>query len=124
MNKIIKRILIIVLVCLIVFIIGFISLFYYSNHVRVKSVDTVYSPNGEYTLVLQQVGQPYGLFGPVDANVILKKNEKTMEKHKTSIHTDGAQLNEFYWDIEWLENKVVITLLGEGGSEVVNFNLS
>ncbi len=123
MNKNIKRSLIIVLVCLIIVIVASISLFYYSNHVRVKSVDTVYSPNGEYTLVLQQVGQPYGLLGPVDANIILKKNEEKIEKHKTSIHTDGAQLNEFYWDIEWLEDKVVITLLGEDGSEVINFNL-
>ncbi len=124
MNKNIKRSLIIVLVCLIIVIVASISLFYYSNHVRVKSVDTVYSPSGEYTLILQQVGQPYGLLGPVDANIILKKNEDEIEKHKTSIHTDGAQLNEFYWDAEWLENEVVITLLGEDGSEVINFNLT
>ncbi len=122
--KIIKRILIISSICLLAFAVLFVAVFYYEEGLKITPIDTRTSPDGEYTLYLQQIGAPSWPFGPVGGKIVLKKNGKTIEKYKTLVYTDGARLSEFYWDVEWLEDKVVININGENGGEVVIYNLT
>ncbi len=122
--KIIKCVLIISSICLLAFVILFLAAFYYEEELKIKPVDTQTSPNGEYTLYLQQVGTPSWPFGPVGGKIVLKKDGKTIDKYKTLVYSDGANLSEYSWDVEWFDDKVVITIRGENGGEVITFDLT
>ena len=113
--KIFKRILIsLVLISIILFV----SVFIYEDQFAKREVYRESSPNGEFVLVLYQVGQPGWPFGPVKAQIkILNSEGKTIDKEAIVIHTDGAQLNEFYIDeVCWSDNTIEVVCSGEDGT--------
>lgn len=86
----------------------------YSEYFHAETVDFQSSPDGKYTLELQQIGSPAWPFGPVTAQVALKQGEKTVEKQRTEVYNDGGQLYPSNWNVEWRDDSVVITIdLGE-----------
>lgn len=113
-----KRIWISIAFLMLILMISFVSLFIYEDQFAKREVYRESSSNGEFVFVLYQVGQPGWPFGPVKAEIrVLNEKGKTMDKESIVIHTDGAQLNEFYIDeICWGDNMVEVVCSGEDGT--------
>ncbi len=116
--KIFKRILISIILLILISVVLFVSLFIYEDQFAKREVYRESSPNGEFVFVLYQVGQPGWPFGPVKAQIkILNSEGKTIDKEAIVIHTDGAQLNEFYIDeVCWSDNTIEVVCSGEDGT--------
>ncbi len=86
-----------------------------SSTLNITDIYSETSPNGIYTVDFQQVGKPDKTFGEVMVKVII--SEKDKENGTKVIKTITARLsnygdsaNENNCDIEWSDEKVVITL--------------
>lgn len=123
MKKVIKRVLLLIVCGLILCGCCFCTSVVYSEFFRAETINTQTSPDGRYTLYLQQIGSPGWPFGPVTAQVMLKEGKKTIEKQKVEVYNDGGPVWKDQWEIEWGENSVVIVVdLGEmDGNETLEF---
>ena len=65
----------------------------YKEGFKKKEIYRESSPDGAYTVVFYQVGQPGWPFGPVKAQIKLcNKRGRTIDKLTLSINNDGGQL--------------------------------
>ncbi len=114
--------------CLKIFVILFVIIFFlgvcfflclfYQWRFRVTEIDMVASPDGVYTIELQQVGEPF-LFSNTDTRLILKEGKKRICKLDTYICNDGGQLYPENWKLTWEEDHVVVLLDGADGDREV-----
>ena len=118
MSKIGKIVLIIVSVA-VVFIIGawlFIGAVWSGafNFMLPNEIATYHSPDGEYSLVFEQMGDPAWPFGPTDVRLTLKNHDgKVIERVSTQVFNDGGNASE--WNmaaISWNDDAVVVVLRG------------
>ncbi len=87
------------------------------------TVDTETSPNGKYTVTLQQIGSPEFPFGSVTAKITLKNEKgKKIESVKGEINNDGGSLYESQWELDWQSEKVLITVRGADG-DIYNYSM-
>ena len=93
------------------------------NFLFPKEIATYHSPDGEYSLVFEQMGDPAWPFGPTDVRLTLKNNKgKTVKRVSTQIYDDGACANERHISsISWNDDAVVVILRG---SEMKNKEVS
>jgi hypothetical protein len=82
------------------------------NKFDVRDIETYESPDSNYTLIFQQLGDPEWPFGTTDVRLLLKdKNQKKIDSIDTSIQDDGA--NAYSGNIkseEWRNDSVIIIL--------------
>ena len=50
--------------------------------------------NNTYTIELQAIGSPEWSFGPQDGRIVLKKDNKIIEKEKFLLRNDGKKMDE------------------------------
>jgi len=65
----------------------------YSARYRISDIDAVTSPDGEYKIVFQAVGEPDWPFGPSHARIVLKHNGDTVAKRRYDVANDGGVLH-------------------------------
>ena len=84
------------------------------NFLSPKEIATYDSPDGKYTLVFEQLGDPEWPFGPTDIRFTLKNsNGKRIERVSTKVGNDGAPAMEYnIQSITWKETEVVIAVEG------------
>ena len=84
------------------------------NFLFPKEVATYHSPNGEYTLILEQMGDPAWPFGPTDVRLTLKNSGgKMINRVSTQIHDDGSCASEHHISsVSWNDDGVVVILRG------------
>ena len=82
------------------------------NFLHPKEIETYHSPNGEYQLVFEQMGDPQWPFGPTDVRLTLKNHDgKIIERVSTLIFNDGANASEYnIASVLWNDNEVVVVL--------------
>ena len=84
------------------------------NFVLPEEIATYNSPNGEYSLIFEQMGSPEWPFGATDVRLTLKSYDgKTIKRLSTQVHNDGGCANE--WNIKsvsWNNDAVVVILRG------------
>lgn len=70
------------------------------------------SPNGEYTLVFEQMGDPTWPFGPTDVRLTLKNHDgKTIGRVSAQLSADGANAGEGnIASISWNDDAVIVVL--------------
>lgn len=70
------------------------------------------SPNGEYTLVFEQMGDPAWPFGPTDVRLTLKNhNGKIIERVSTQLFNDGVSADEYnIASVSWNDDGVIVVL--------------
>ena len=81
---------------------------------EITKLDEISSPDNKYLIVINQVGYPE-FFGSQSMKIQLI-NIKTNEEIKVieeDISNDGKNLTSDNWEVEWFEEDVVITLIGE-----------
>ena len=84
------------------------------NFMLPKEIATYNSPDGEYSLVFEQMGDPAWPFGPTDVRLTLKDYKgKIIERVSTQIHNDGGCASEgSIKSIFWNNDAVVVVLQG------------
>ena len=112
--KIFKRILIAFIVIILVSIISFVAIFIYEDQFKKREIYQENSPNGNYTIVLYQLGSPQWSFGSVKAKLVLEDaNGKKIDEEDFGLANDGAGVFEGnVKEITWMENQVKI-IMGE-----------
>ena len=82
------------------------------NFMLPSEIATYNSPDGEYSLVFEQMGDPAWPFGPADVRLTLKDhNSKIIERVSTQVFNDGGCASE--WNIKsisWNHDAVVVIL--------------
>lgn len=70
------------------------------------------SPNGEYILVFEQMGDPAWPFGPTDVRLTLKNhNGKIIERVSTQLFNDGVSADEYnIASVSWNDDGVIVVL--------------
>ena len=82
------------------------------NFMLPKEVATYQSPDGEYSLVFEQMGDPAWPFGPTYVRLTLKTNKgKIIERVSTQLNDDGTNASENnIASVSWNDDAVVIIL--------------
>ena len=82
------------------------------NFMLPKEIATYNSPDGEYSLVFEQMGDPAWPFGPTDVRLTLKNQDgKIIERVSTQLFDDGANAGEHnIASISWDDDGVVVVL--------------
>ena len=83
---------------------------------RTKDIQT----NGQYVVELQATSSPDWPFGSQDGRIVLKdNNNKKICSVDFSLSNDGKSMCESNWNVEWSEESVVITIMGEEQKDAV-----
>ena len=116
MNKAVKVVLIIVSIA-VALIIGawlFIGAIWSGafNFLLPNEIATYHSPDGEYSLVFEQMGDPGWPFGPTDVRLTLKNHDgKIIKRVSTQVLNDGVNADEGnISSISWNDDGVVVVL--------------
>lgn len=116
MNKTVKIVLIIVSIA-VVFTIGaflFVGVLWDDvfNFTQSKEIETYNSPDGEYSLIFEQMGEPEWPFGATDVRLTLKKRDgKIIERVSAKLSDDGANASERnIVSISWNDDEVIVIL--------------
>lgn len=116
MNKTLKTALIIsstVAVLIIVICILIVGIFNGAfNFLRPKEIAAYKSPNGEYSIVFEQMGDPKWPFGPTDVRLTLKNRDgKIIERRSAQLSDDGANAGEHnIAAVFWNDDAVTVVL--------------
>lgn len=108
-----------------VIIICFTAGYVYVTQYKITGVDSSLSPNGNYELFLQEVGEPDWPFGHTHARIILNNGKKTVSKYSFDVANDGGRMNSNQWDVDWKEDYVEIFIHGEEQNDsriILNYN--
>lgn len=82
------------------------------NFILPNEIAAYRSPNGEYTLVFEQMGDPAWPFGPTDVRLTLKNhNGKIIERVSTQLFNDGVSADEYnIASVSWNDDGVIVVL--------------
>ena len=82
------------------------------NFMFPNEIATYSSPNGEYSLVFEQMGDPEWPFGATDVRLTLKDhNGKIVERVSEQLNDDGANASESNISaIFWEDDEVIVIL--------------
>ena len=82
------------------------------NFMFPNEIATYCSPDGEYSLVFEQMGDPAWPFGPADVRLTLKNNNgKTIECVSAQVFNDGGSADEYnIASISWNDDVVIVVL--------------
>lgn len=89
-----------------------VGVLYYESELRIQTIDENVSHDGNYTVVLQQVGEPNWPFGAVKARIVFEQNGSTISKYDTQISNDGGNLWTGSWIVSWKVDSVEVILMG------------
>jgi hypothetical protein len=83
---------------------------------RTKDTQT----NGQYVVELQATSSPDWPFGSQDGRIVLKdNNNKKICSVDFSLSNDGKSMCESNWNVEWSEESVIVTIMGEEQKDAV-----
>ena len=82
------------------------------NFMFPEEIATYHSPNGEYSLVFEQMGDPAWPFGPADVRLTLKNHTgKIIERVSAQVFNDGGSASkDNIASISWSDDAVIIVL--------------
>lgn len=82
------------------------------NFLFPNEIATYNSPDGEYSLVFEQMGDPAWPFGPTDVRLTLKNHQgKTIKRVSNQVFNDGGSASEYnIASISWNDDEVIVVL--------------
>lgn len=96
---------------------------YVSNYQK-TTCDTSVSPDGQYELLLQAVGEPDWPFGSASGRLLLKKDGKKIGCRNFELKNDGAPIGKSCWTVTWYDDYVEVVLSAkEQGDEKLVMDL-
>ncbi|MBQ8683920.1 MAG: hypothetical protein IJ518_05335 [Clostridia bacterium] len=102
-------------VAVVFFLLAILGLWWFdwNNHKKPTFIDKAVSPDGRYTLQLEQIGAP-AFFDSADARISLYAAGSTVpiEILHISVSNDGAGLFRENWQVSWDTDRVTILVKG------------
>lgn len=81
---------------------------------EITKLDKISSPDNKYLIVINQVGYPISFDSHnVKIQLIDNKTNEEITVFEEDISNDGKNLTSENWEVEWFEEEVVVTLIGE-----------
>ena len=82
------------------------------NFMFPEEIATYHSPNGEYSLVFEQMGDPAWPFGPADVRLTLRNHTgKIIERVSAQVFNDGGSASkDNIASIAWNDDAVIVVL--------------
>ena len=111
-----KRIIIAIVTVVVIAIIAIIAmnLATSAKNQEITKLDEITSPDNNYLIVINQVGYPISFDSHnVKIQLIDNKTNEEIKVIEEDIRNDGKSLTSENWEVEWFEEDVVITLIGE-----------
>ena len=105
-----------VLICVLIFIF---CLNTYLSKYKTIDIDCAFSDDGKYKVIFQSVGSPDFPFGNTHARLILKENNKTIQKFDFDIANDGKNPDRENWYVIWYKNNVQTVIHGEEQQDII-----
>lgn len=87
--------------------------FTYVTRYRITDIDSTVSPDGEYELRYQNVGEPDFPFGYAHARLVLRRGRKTIVERSFDVANDGAAPAAEQWAADWKDDRVEVVISGE-----------
>ena len=76
--------------------------------------------NGQYVVELQATSSPDWPFGAQDGRIVLKdNNNKKISSVDFSLSNDGKAMCESNWEVNWNEESVIVTIMGEEQKDAI-----
>ena len=97
-------------ISIIVFIVMGIFMMEFLDHIP-RSIDS--QINGQYIIKLYSTSSPEWPFGPQDGRISLTRNNKNISFIDFVLKNDGKSMNESNWKVNWENDKVMVTIIGE-----------
>ena len=96
------------------------------NSMDPREIITYQSPDGEYSLVFEQIGDPVWSFGPVEVQLTLQTRDgQTIRQVSTQVHNDGSDADEYNVpSVSWKEDAVLVILKDHEGSRKQEISIS
>ena len=91
----------------------------YVTRYKITDIDASASPNGEYELLFQNVGEPDWPFGYSHARFVLKQGDKTITKYRFDVANDGGTLWADNWDVSWEADCARVIISGEEQPDIL-----
>jgi len=112
MKKFVKIMLCIMGMLIALIIVFWLCISYVTNYKKI-SCDTSISPDGQYELLLQAVGEPDWPFGSASGQLVLKEGKDKISQTDFELRNDGRSISSSCWEVTWHEDYVEIILSGE-----------
>ena len=80
-----------------------------------KKIDS--KTNDNYEVVLYAIGSPGWPFGPQEGKVVLRNQSEKINEVNFTLHNDGKNMGEGNWKVDWKEDRVIVTIIGEEQSD-------
>ena len=82
------------------------------NFMLPNEIATYHSPDGEYSLIFEQMGDPAWPFGPTDVRLTLKNHDgKMIERVSTQLFNDGGNADAYnIASVSWDDDAVIVVL--------------
>ena len=93
--------------------------FTYVTGYKITDIDSSASPNGDYTVFYQNVGEPDWPFGYSHARIVLKHKDETVSQYKFDVANDGGVLQSGSWSVLWKDDCAEVTISGEEQRDVL-----
>lgn len=84
---------------------------FYETSCKITKVAEYQSPDGEYTIVLKEIGEPFSFSG-ADGVVVLKKDRRRISAYHFGVNNDGGRLNQGNVRLTWREDGVEVLTMG------------
>lgn len=87
--------------------------FIYVTRYKITDIDSAISPNGEYSVIYQNIGEPDFPFGYTHVRLVLRKGKESVSRYKFDVANDGGMLSPEQWAVDWKADRVEVTVSGE-----------
>ena len=85
----------------------------YTRNYKKETVDISDSPDGQYELLLQAVGEPDWPFGSASGRLVLMEGKDKISQTGFELHNDGGSVNDRCWKVTWYETYAEVILSGK-----------
>lgn len=120
MKKISKKILIIIIACVVLLCGGIAGLIYKINY-KQTAIKTSYYSDNAYELTIYEIGEPDFPFGSSHCRFVLLDGEKEISSTDFEVQNDGKNLNDSNFDISWSNKGAKIIVNGEEQEDTVYY---
>ena len=106
---------------LILLCVAFLSVgkYVYVTSYKITGIDESISPNGEYEVLYQNVGEPDFPFGYAHVRLVLNCKSKTVAKYKFDVANDGCSPTTEQWKVRWKDDCAEVMISGDEQHDVL-----
>lgn len=108
-----KRWIIGILAALLGIVLLLLGSFVYVTKYRITDIDKSASPDGEYEVTYQNIGEPDFPYGYAHARLVLRRGTETIAECRFDVANDGGRPTAVQWVANWTDHCAEVTISGD-----------